>query len=1266
MAYTTFQTALQLLSFAGFLALGIWNFISNILYYYSTSFNTDALQQAFMLFLFVSVLIQLIAWSSILLKVRFKYNQERFQNELLNSQGNLQAWIILAKIKIMVIFPMILFGYTYFKYKAVLTTDLMHSLEPIMNQYYKKKQQQLQSSEQKNLSINPNKQDKMSNGQKFQQSKQDQIQENENYLVENQLVQDIQNFQLQMSQKKKINGSQKNQKIQEQDQIQMAPITTMEENNDIENQLQNSISATQNNILLHDNKLNKDHQLEKEDIKKLQCEGSNLKKKQNENKNLFKPLIQTDFEQNICNLKNKNDNNKLQPNQGFGDLTTEQKIKIKKSESNIVAQIEENQQKNQKVSEHNKNDQKAMQTENSLYFGINLLIDANIVPNLQTLLFDKNLQKFQVISDIQEAIFESLPIAIIQYINNTQNNSWTQSDGKINLLLYTFFASSCLSLLLHCISLISILYDNDIQTFTRVLDYLDESTTNSQQSNIKEVNNIKNNLQPKQQQTQKNTKNQPENSNLQNPIHQKQNPGKKKTNFGDIFPMRQNVEIDSVEQLDKLVRLTEIASKKIKKLVVILPNNIFSKKQIQENLVQCFQKFINIQTLELNLEGNQMGDQICKLLFRGIFQKLQNLKNLRLYLDGNKLTKEGIQLLKRMILSWEHRQKGNVSKVIISEEVLMFKKTDKDESIHLDDTNDISFEYNGKKTANNGKKDEEAIEDKNDEEEDEEDEILLKCLNNILKRKSHQTKTYFEIHQMSAITDQELLMINNCLKYLTKISHIELILNSDLKQNIDDHHSIVSQINNSIKDTVQTCFFSFNRKILQSKGTNFLCQESQQGQQFLWENQGLPISYNILRVIQQNDLLNCNQSNSIKLNFDNQKLCRFAINNIIDIFNKQTNYKCLLLNFNKNKGSDENVQHLTDSIKNISLTQFGLQFASTLFSEKGFLNLSKLITSQNKIEDFTLEISQNEMTDSSCELLCQSIQSLSKIKKLSLFLHENKILNEGQQIIFETLSKHKCDLTNLTLDFSANTMNIETCNSLSKLITSKQQISQLELILQFNNIKSEGLQKISQALPSLFKLKSLSLDLKGNSLDSKGIEYLSQNLKELYQLKDLNLDIRQNEQIGDQGLEKLSNAIEQLTMIQSIKLNLRKCSITHQGIIKFVENIYERKNIISFSLDIQENMIQESIENRLSAISKLTKYISLQEDKLINLELYLNNLDLSEDCIICIAGMLDNLPQLQKLQIDLRGNKVEEKLKRYLFRSLASLKSENPSVIISI
>lgn len=40
-------------------------------------------------------------------------------------------------------FPIFLFTYTYLKYKAVLTTDLLRSLVPIMNNFTKKRKEKL-------------------------------------------------------------------------------------------------------------------------------------------------------------------------------------------------------------------------------------------------------------------------------------------------------------------------------------------------------------------------------------------------------------------------------------------------------------------------------------------------------------------------------------------------------------------------------------------------------------------------------------------------------------------------------------------------------------------------------------------------------------------------------------------------------------------------------------------------------------------------------------------------------------------------------------------------------------------------------------------------------------------------------------------------------------------------------------------------------------------------------------------------------------------
>ncbi|KAL4466877.1 hypothetical protein ABPG74_010474 [Tetrahymena malaccensis] len=1136
-------------------------------------------------------------------------------------------------------FPIMLFGYTYYKYRAVITKDLMHSLQPIMEQYEKKKKIQQEFFHGQNQ-----KQLQRRNGGEFQQNQQDQILQNGEYLIENELVKDAEKFQNQINNKKRLTSQLNDRKNSYIDGVQMGQIVTVTEKDDIEKQQPNQKQKETKNIFLPEQKVNDNQQNEMSESQKIFNQMKSSMNQERKCSNIQKPLIEEENQQIDDIRQNQNvTNNQLDHVQKKDNQARQELFNIRKSQTQ--PKIDGTQNKNElneikKIKNKEKND---MSTENSLYFGINLLIDANIVPNLQTLLFDQNLQKFYLISDIQEAIFESLPIAIIQYINNTQNNSWQNSNGSINFLLYLVFCSQCLSLVLHFISLINLLYDKDIQIFTKVLDYLNESNPQSlNQTNLNDQlvlqQDQKGDLLPQINQL-------PPLKLINNRIIQKRQ--RSKTNFGDIFPMRKSVEIDQIEQLDKLVRLTEAASKKIKKLTVVLSNNTFSKNQIQENLVQCFQKFSNISFLSLNLEGNQMGDQIFELLLRGIFKHLLNLKNLRL---GNKLTKNSVLLLKRMVLSWEHQLKGKNSRLIIAEDLFLFKKKDYQEISQLDETKDISLELNNSKICSDKNKQQ----TQHDEQESlENDELLIQSLNKIMKGRVHQEMSFFEIQQKQFVTDQELLMISKCLKHLNKLSHVELILNSNIQQNFEDYQNLITQVNNSISDTVALCFFSIkykinqhkfikntflSQKILKQKGLSITQQqECIYGQQFYWENQGF-----------------------------NQKLCTFAINNIIDTFSMYTSYESLLLNFNRNKARDQNIFKIADNIKNIPLSQLGLQFANSRFTQKGFQCLSELISNQKILEDFTFEISQNEMTKSDCKSISKSIQELQGLKKLQIILNQNKILNEGLQLILEVLSSLNSELADFKLDLSANTMNLETCNQLSKLLSSQKQMKNLEIIVQFNNIQSEGLHKIIQSIPSLENIQSLALDLKGNNLDSNGMTYLSEHLKFAKLLKQIKLDLSQNEQIGDQGIANLSSAFQCLDLLLSIQINLRKCSITHQGIICLVDNVDEKNNLESFSIDIQENMLEESTENKLSAIRHLTSYISKQNDKLQNLELYFNNLDLSENCILCISGMLDFLPQLQKLQIDLRGNKVEEKQKRFLFRSLAGLKSENPYVMISI
>ena len=101
------------------------------------------------------------------------------------------------------------------------------------------------------------------------------------------------------------------------------------------------------------------------------------------------------------------------------------------------------------------------------------MLDVNMEPNIATFLFEADIEKYLRMTDTIEAIFEALPLSILQYINNEMNNvilcekmnqvylegctanAW---GGWLNLLT---FVSSTMTVFFYCINLIKYLFEED-------------------------------------------------------------------------------------------------------------------------------------------------------------------------------------------------------------------------------------------------------------------------------------------------------------------------------------------------------------------------------------------------------------------------------------------------------------------------------------------------------------------------------------------------------------------------------------------------------------------------------------------------------------------------------------------------------------------------------------------------------------------------------------------------------------------------------------
>ena len=85
---------------------------------------------------------------------------------------------------------------------------------------------------------------------------------------------------------------------------------------------------------------------------------------------------------------------------------------------------------------------------------------------------DETLRKIVWLGDILQAIFESLPIAVLQYLNNNETGLNESDDIIKRTFVLSCYYSSILSVIINSLKLLSILFDDEITLYFGLLNYL--------------------------------------------------------------------------------------------------------------------------------------------------------------------------------------------------------------------------------------------------------------------------------------------------------------------------------------------------------------------------------------------------------------------------------------------------------------------------------------------------------------------------------------------------------------------------------------------------------------------------------------------------------------------------------------------------------------------------------------------------------------------------------------------------------------------------
>ncbi|KRX01543.1 hypothetical protein PPERSA_01446 [Pseudocohnilembus persalinus] len=103
-----------------------------------------------------------------------------------------------------------------------------------------------------------------------------------------------------------------------------------------------------------------------------------------------------------------------------------------------------------------------------------LYLDSKMEPDLEIILNDENFKHLMLIGNIFETVFEGIPQAILQFINN-QMLLKQRNDGS-GWSYYQIFAftTTCISLVLNCVRLVHLLLGDKLDIFLGTLNYLNK------------------------------------------------------------------------------------------------------------------------------------------------------------------------------------------------------------------------------------------------------------------------------------------------------------------------------------------------------------------------------------------------------------------------------------------------------------------------------------------------------------------------------------------------------------------------------------------------------------------------------------------------------------------------------------------------------------------------------------------------------------------------------------------------------------------------
>jgi len=345
---------------------------------------------------------------------------------------------------------------------------------------------------------------------------------------------------------------------------------------------------------------------------------------------------------------------------------------------------------------------------------------------------------------------------------------------------------------------------------------------------------------------------------------------------------------------------------------------------------------------------------------------------------------------------------------------------------------------------------------------------------------------------------------------------------------------------------------------------------------------------------------------------------------------KMTNVKTLEIELERTTVTDKALQGFVKFClpKLPRLEQFKLFVDETKIADEGLIELFSGLNKVQKLTGISLGLDYTKITDKSLNAFAKCVApKFQNLKNFDMSFAWTAIGDEGMNNLCTSLKDKVKEITSFVLDVGESEVTDEGLEVLAtQLLPQMQALETLELFINDIDIKDNIIKKIANALNQISSIKDICLELCGIKFTGEGLEAIGKlGLANKPALESLRIFIANTPLVNNEIINFFHTICYVVQSLKTFSLCLSKLPLEDVTLIVFSKVLLERmQNLESFSLQLGGTKItNDGLSLFSSGLSKVCKNMK-------SFELYIDTTRITDSGLDLMAEKV--LPEMNKLE----------------------------------